>query len=163
MHTSSLTLMATLLGKVENRLGLLKARPLVVDVGSFDVNGSYRSMVTGRGWEYIGIDQQAGPNVDRVLSVFDLWTGLDSRVDAVISGQMLEHCEDPIRAVEAMRSVLRPGGVIALIAPWMWEIHRYPVDCWRILPDGMEYMLRGLSDIEVGVCERDCWGIATRP
>jgi len=75
----------------------------------------------------------------------------------------LEHCEDPIWAVEAMRAVLRPGGVIALIAPWSWEIHRYPIDCWRILPDGMEYMLRGLSDIEVGVCERDCWGIATRP
>ena len=40
----------------------------VVDIGSFDVNGSYRTLFTDPGWQYTGVDLEAGPGVDVVLS-----------------------------------------------------------------------------------------------
>ena len=41
----------------------------VVDIGSFDVNGSYRTLFTDPGWQYTGVDLEAGPGVDVVLDI----------------------------------------------------------------------------------------------
>jgi hypothetical protein len=35
-----------------------------------------------------------------------------------------------------MIRVLKPGGLIFLIAPSRGPEHRYPQDCWRFYPDG---------------------------
>ena len=36
----------------------------ILDVGSYDVNGSYREIFTAEGHEYDGLDMVKGPNVD---------------------------------------------------------------------------------------------------
>src|SRR6478672_10719054 len=44
------------------------AKPLrVVDIGSYDVNGSYRTLFGNPAWSYQGVDLEAGPGVDIVL------------------------------------------------------------------------------------------------
>lgn len=42
----------------------------------------------------------------------------DSSLDFVIASHFLEHCQDPIGAIENFLRVLRPGGVAYIIVPW---------------------------------------------
>jgi hypothetical protein len=53
------------------------------------------------------------------------------------------------------------NGYVFITAPWSWEIHRYPVDCWRILPDGMRELIEqgGGEFVESYTIDRDTWGI----
>ena len=41
-----------------------------------------------------------------------------------------------------MAHVLRPGGMICIIAPSRGYEHRYPVDCWRFYPDAFAALAR---------------------
>jgi len=132
----------------------------VLDVGSRDVNGTYRPIVEGYGMKYTGLDAEAGPNVDLISSAYDLPM---CQFDIVISGQTLEHLTQPHKAVEEMKRVCRPGGWVVLIAPFTFVEHRYPIDCWRFLPDGMRFMLAGFEDVESQIVNMDCYGIGRKP
>lgn len=66
----------------------------VVDIGSQDVNGSYRPLFAQPGWEYVGVDMTIGRNVDIVLRNPYDWQELASHsADVVVSGQAFEHIE----------------------------------------------------------------------
>jgi SAM-dependent methyltransferase len=109
---------------------------VVIDIGSMDVNGSYRPIFEKRGWKYIGLDLQAGANVDMVLADPYRIAIEDASVDLVVSGQAFEHIQFFWVTFTEIVRVLRPGGLFFLIAPSRGPEHRYPVDCWRFYPDG---------------------------
>jgi hypothetical protein len=46
----------------------------ILDVGSQDVNGSYRQIFSEPRWSYTGLDMTAGPNVDIVVRTRYVWT-----------------------------------------------------------------------------------------
>jgi SAM-dependent methyltransferase len=166
MHTSSYEEMRNNIdkyfGKASGEVtGPFGGEGVVVDVGSMDVMDipcSYRTLFEPR-FRYIGVDIEPGRNVDLVMpSEFN--TGLPDRfADVVISGQCLEHCRNPFRLVKEMFRIA--NGYVFITAPWSWEIHRYPVDCWRILPDGMKELIeQGGGDFaESYIVDRDTWGI----
>ena len=115
----------------------------VLDVGSMDVNGSYRPIFEVPGWRYTGADLSPGRNVDIVLRAPYRWDAVPSQsVDVLVSGQALEHIEFFWITALEMSRVLRPGGMACLIAPSGGYEHRYPVDCWRFYPDGMRALAR---------------------
>jgi SAM-dependent methyltransferase len=164
MHDSSLVLMSRF-------LKMLPDTPLnILDVGSYDVNGSYKNLIKNPKWKYVGLDMSPGPNVDIVAPPETPFPIPDSSFDVVISGQCFEHCEAPWLLIKEVERVCKPGGMIAIIAPWNFPIHRYPVDCWRILPDGMTYLLTKwckFSMIECGTApinnvSGDCYGFARK-
>ncbi len=146
MHSSSFEHMTRL---AERRLD--PNLPLsIVDIGSYDVNGSYRTIFDKPGWTYRGIDLSEGPNVDVVLdSAYVLPLKSDS-VDLVVSGQAFEHVEFFWVTWLEMVRILRPGGMIFLIAPSRGPEHRFPVDCWRFYPDGYRALAKyaGLELLE---------------
>jgi SAM-dependent methyltransferase len=120
----------------------LAARPsaepyLVLDVGSMDVNGSYKPIFSHPGICYVGLDMAAGNNVDIVTHDPYRYPLEDGVADCVISGQALEHSEFFWEAFREMVRVLRPGGLLCLIVPSTGPIHRYPVDCYRFYPDSL--------------------------
>lgn len=109
----------------------------VLDVGSmaYDDNDSYRP-IFGSGFEYVGLDLDTGPNVDITPSDPYCWTEIENEsFDVVISGQTFEHNPYPWITMAEIARVLRPGGLVALIAPSRGNVHRYPLDCWRFYPD----------------------------
>lgn len=108
----------------------------VADLGSQDVNGSYRSLFERPSWQYLGIDLVAGENVDVVLSSPYRLPFSDEHFDAIVSGQAFEHVEFFWLTWIEMARLLKPGGLILLIAPSRGPEHRYPTDCWRFYPDG---------------------------
>lgn len=144
MHESSMEYMKLFVAKY------IKPPCTVADVGSYDMNGCYKPLF--KGCEYTGLDIQPGPNVDRVVELYHFGT---KQYDVVISGQVLEHVEDMCHWREALLNICKPGGLICVIAPHTWEQHRFPLDCWRIFPDGMKWLFKGteILECEAGVTD----------
>jgi SAM-dependent methyltransferase len=118
----------------------------VLDVGSYDVNGSYRQFFEGDLFEYTGLDMEPGPNVDLVPANAYNWNEIRSgSYDVVISGQAFEHIEFFWLTMSEMVRVLKKDGIICIIAPSGFGEHRYPVDCWRFFTDGLVALARYTS------------------
>lgn len=165
MHNTSLRLMQRFVADYLNPRQNLK----ILDVGSQSVNGDYRSIfINPLGWwEYVGLDVSIGQNVDIVANDQYKWPLNNASFDVIISGQCLEHVEAPWLWIKEVERVCKPGGVICIIAPAKCTIHRYPVDCWRILPDGITYLLEQWCSFKVLECEvvydieiDDCYTVA---
>ena len=112
-------------------------KPSVLDIGSLNINGSYRQIFDLLGCSYHGVDLEAGPGVDTVLTdpyqlPFD-----DSSFDIVFSGQVFEHSEFFWKLFSEMTRVAKDNGLIIVMAPSSGAIHRFPVDCYRFNPDSM--------------------------
>ena len=134
MHVEALEAMTNLLERYK--------RPVanVLDVGSYDVNGTYRPLIEGKGWQYTGLDLTPGPNVDIVSPEPYLFPIADNTYDIVISGSTMEHVEAIWLWVPELVRVLKQGGLLVIVTHWQFPEHRYPIDCWRIMPDGMKFL-----------------------
>jgi len=141
MHQSSLEKMSTF---CERYLSSKKDSPMrILDLGSQDVNGSYRQIFSSPQWSYVGIDMAAGKNVDVVLKTPYVWKEIESSTaDVVVSGQAFEHIEYFWITMLEVNRVLKPGGICCILAPSSGPEHRYPTDCWRFYPDGMASLAR---------------------
>lgn len=161
MHQSSYELMRSLLYEYQDVIhgAVLDCGSMIADSG---MQVSYRDHVEKLGMEYVGLDMAPGPNVDVVANLEQDWF-LGEPFDLVISGQMLEHVTMPILAAQQMKRAVKVGGHIILIAPWQYGLHRHPIDCWRIFPDAMEFLLEGFEDVKTGMRHNDCWGVGRRP
>jgi SAM-dependent methyltransferase len=108
------------------------------DVGADDVNGNYRALFTADQWEYSGIDMTKGDNVDIVVKDPYNWPNIKPRsFDVVVSGQVLEHVPMPWEWIKEVARIAKKAATICIIAPHTWHYHEFPVDCWRVWPDGM--------------------------
>ena len=118
----------------------------ILDVGSYDVNGSYRKIFNDKKYEYHGLDMEKGPNVDIVLKNPYDWAEIETEsFDVVISGQAFEHIEFFWITMAEMARVLKKDGLLCIIAPNGFKEHRYPVDCYRFFSDGMVALARYVS------------------
>jgi hypothetical protein len=127
----------------------------VYDIGSFDVNGSYKELVNSLGHAYVGVDIEPGPNVDTVIPELGPWNLKPTPL--IISGSCLEHVKQPWEWIKEARKAC--SDMIIIIAPFTWVVHKHPVDCWRFLPDGMESLLAygGFQPIASDIVETDCY------
>lgn len=141
MHQSSMDKMAAFRDQyLSSKIGI----PLrILDLGSQDVNGSYRSLFADPAWRYIGLDMEAGKNVDVVLRTPYTWKEVKSNsADVVISGQAFEHIEYVWITMLEIARVLKQGGICCILAPSSGPEHRFPMDCWRFYPDGMKALAK---------------------
>lgn len=126
MHSESIDLMQYFIDNY------LKDGPSVsvLDVGSQDINGSYRSLFEPM-HKYTGMDIVPGNNVDIVghENVTEVY-------DVVISGQTMEHVNHPWDWLKQIKQYSKK--YICIIAPWSFHEHRYPIDTYRYFPDGMK-------------------------
>lgn len=135
MHKQALDIMRELL------TDHVKPGQTVLDVGSYDVNGTLRPLCEELGLIYSGLDLEPGPNVDIVSeNPYEFPLATDS-FDVVVSCSTMEHVQAIWRWVPELVRVLKPGGLLAITTHTCWPFHGYPVDCWRIMPDGMVFLL----------------------
>ncbi len=140
MHASSLSNMKRFVAT--HLAPFMESSLSIADVGAMDVNGSYKPLFEQPNWQYVGLDLEAGPNVDIALNSAYSWPIGDNSFDVVVSGQALEHVEFVWQTVQEVARILKPGGLCCLIAPSAGPEHRFPVDCWRIYPDGMRALAK---------------------
>ncbi len=147
MHQSSLSRMQSLVSEyLESRRG----QPLrVLDIGSYDVNGTYRGLFDDPAWLYSGLDAVPGPGVDLIVRRPYHWRQLRrNSFDIVVSGQTFEHIQFPWVTILEVGRVLRPDGLLFLVVPSSGPEHRFPIDCWRFYPDGL-VALAHWADLDV--------------
>lgn len=127
----------------------------VLNVGAFDVNGSFLSLIDPLGpAEYVGVDIQSGPGVDQLCDARDLAATFGAESwDIVISTEMLEHVEDWRTVARNLKAVLRIGGLLILTtrAPGFAR-HDWPGDHWRYTDADLREIF---GDLEVLECTED--------
>ena len=106
----------------------------ILEVGSQNVNGSLRDHSKSK--DYTGLDFVEGQGVDIVLKNAYSYPFENNTFDAVVTSSCFEHSEMFwLSFLECIR-VLKPEGVLYCNAPSAFmSYHRYPVDCWRFMPD----------------------------
>lgn len=121
----------------------------ILEVGSRNVNGSIRDVLSECASEYIGVDLFDGPGVDIVCDVAKLTDTFTSQsFDIVVSTEMLEHCLNWQDAVYQMASALRQDGLLLITtrSPG-FETHDYPADYWRFSYSDFEKIFQPLGEI----------------
>jgi SAM-dependent methyltransferase len=100
---------------------------------------------------FIGLDVIAGPGVDRLGTVENLSAllGVES-ADIVVCAEVMEHVRDWRGAIQAMKSVLRPGGqlLITTRSPG-YPFHVSPFDYWRYTIDDAHLLMADMEDVVV--------------
>jgi SAM-dependent methyltransferase len=83
----------------------------VLEIGSYDVNGSVRSLFSSAA-EYVGVDLQEGPGVDLISFGHEI-DHPDGSYDITLSGECFEH--DPYwrKTFQNIVRMTRPGGLVA--------------------------------------------------
>ena len=149
MHPSSYDKMAAFR---RDYLSTREAEALtILDLGSQDINGSYRPLFAAPAWHYLGVDMAPGHNVDLVLQDPYEWNEIvPDSIDVVISGQTFEHTEFFWLTMQQIARALKPGGLCCILVPSSGPEHRFPVDCWRVYPDGLRAVARyaGLETLQ---------------
>jgi SAM-dependent methyltransferase len=87
------------------------------------------------------------PEVDMQKLPFE-----DSFFDFVISDQVIEHLENPMKAVKESTRVLKGGGTAIVTTCFLNPLHPSPQDYWRFTPDGLRVLVPGdgIQIIECG-------------
>ncbi|MBN1872067.1 MAG: class I SAM-dependent methyltransferase [Candidatus Omnitrophica bacterium] len=127
----------------------------VIEIGSFDVNGSLRPLIESyKPREYIGVDIEEGPGVDKICSVEDLSKEMSgNRFDLVIATELLEHVKDWRKAVRNIKDICKEGGLILITTRSIGvPFHPHPYDFWRFEVEDMRNIF---SDCEILVLEKD--------
>jgi SAM-dependent methyltransferase len=98
--------------------------------------------------ELIRLDADSAYPVDVVADA----TALPFRsgaLDRVGSNSVLEHIAYPHEVLAECHRVLRPGGVMVHVMPFVWWLHGYPDDYVRLTPPFFERVCREIGFVEV--------------
>jgi SAM-dependent methyltransferase len=129
----------------------------VLEIGSLDVNGSLRPLLTGCA-SYHGIDLVEGPGVDEVADA-GTWTAAD-RFDLVLCAEVLEHAPAWRDVLHTAWSVLRPGGWLIVTCATDGRAPHSAVDGLEVRPgEHYENVSTGEARAVVGSWAPDRWGI----
>ena len=141
MHHDSMVLMRYFRDKYLDQKNIT-----VLDVGSRIVAGqhkSYRNLF--KDYNYVGMDIVAGQNVDIIG-----YKSLENKTfDVVISGQVMEHVKRPWEWLKSLSSCFTK--YICIVAPHTFKEHRFPIDTYRYLPDGMRDLFdyANIKEVEI--------------
>ena len=117
----------------ENYLNALN-KIKIVEIGSKSVNADIRNTLNDN-FNYIGLDIEAGKNVDVVLENPYKFPFEDSSIDVIVSISVFEHTEFFWLTFLEILRVLKPEGLFFLNAPSNSKYHRHETDNWRFYPD----------------------------
>jgi len=105
----------------------------------------YIALDSGRGdpsWDYSGLD---------ILGDVERLPFRSGSIDCVLCLVVLEHTRRPAIVLEEFARVLRPGGTLQMIVPFLWEEHQEPRDFFRFTRYGIGALLEGLPFASVGI------------
>ncbi len=121
--------------------------------------GSAPFLVVGSGTSRydggIHLDIDDFPGVD-VVGTAEKLPFLDNSVEGVLSEVVLEHVERPDLVIAEAFRVVKPGGRVFFIAPFLFPFHGHPSDFRRWSRQGLEAEFAAFERIETGIFGGPC-------
>lgn len=117
----------------------------VIEVGSYNVNGSLRPLVNALGpSDYVGVDIMEGPGVDVICDAVDLSNLFAAgSFDFIISTEMIEHVKDWRAIIHNLKNLCRAGGgILVTTRSRGFFYHGYPDDYWRYEIDDLKIIFQ---------------------
>lgn len=102
--------------------------------------------------KHLGIDIAPGPGVDLVMDGQSIPLP-DASVDAVLCTQVMEHVRHPELVRAEMVRCLKPGGLLIVTVPFIYNEHGVPSDFWRFSQYGIAHLFHQEIDITEVVAE----------
>jgi ubiquinone/menaquinone biosynthesis C-methylase UbiE len=147
-----------------------------LDVGCFNSPMPYELTRTFKDSEIYALDyceplikelQERYPEVKYVVGNVEKLPFEDETFDWVVSGELLEHCENPDQTVKELIRVVKPGGTLAISVP-LNETVKNPIseehlwsfsaeDIVKLLMEFGEVSLKFFSDEHqtiIGICKK---------
>jgi ubiquinone/menaquinone biosynthesis C-methylase UbiE len=113
----------------------------VIDIGCG--TKPYERLLSPMVEEHVGVDLPDGIHgshrVDIAADAYSIPVP-DESFDGAICTAVLEHLEEPARALGECFRVLRPGAVAIYSAPFIWHLHEEPRDFFRYSKYGLTYL-----------------------
>ena len=111
-------------GEARHRKHFIRGRYLALDAGTGDPE-----------WNYSGLDIQGD------LENLPLQS---ESVDCVLCMVVLEHTRNPHQVLKEFGRVLKDGGALRLVVPFLWEEHQVPNDYFRFTRYGARLLFETL-------------------
>lgn len=118
------------------------ARVLVIGAGGLDLATPAAVVVH--------TDVAFAPAVDAIADAHDL-PFPDASFDLVVAVAVLEHVADPQRCVAQFARVLRAGGHVFAVTPFLQPVHMGAHDFTRFTPIGHRRLFRAFDEVAAGV------------
>jgi len=120
----------------------LPASSRVLDAGA----GEGRFSALFAHTQYVGVDLAVGDSTWNysgldAINTLDQLCFADNSFDVVVFTQVMEHLPEPSAVLAELQRVLRPGGLLILVAPQSWHAHQIPHDFYRYTAYGIRYLL----------------------
>lgn len=74
----------------------------------------------------------------------------DNTVDFAVIDAVLEHVPEPHAVVNEIYRIMKPGGSVFCVVPFIHPYHGYPKNYFNISKDGLSYLFRHFSRCEIG-------------
>jgi SAM-dependent methyltransferase len=98
----------------------------------------------------INVNLDAFDSVDIVADGANLPL-VDGSVDTITCNAVIEHVSDPGTLVEEIFRVLKPGGYVQLMVPFVFPFHAYPKDYQRYTAAGILELTRFFEKVELSI------------
>lgn len=66
----------------------------------------------------------------------------NNSLNGIIATQVIEHVPDPDNMLSEIKRILKPGGLVLLTAPFVWNEHEQPNDYLRYTSYGIKYVIQ---------------------
>ena len=98
--------------------------------------------------EYIGLDHEHSmhdqSNVDLFGTAYDIPVP-DESFDGALCTAVLEHLEEPQRALQESFRILKKGGFAIYTIPFFWHLHEEPRDFYRYTKFGITHLFESVG------------------
>lgn len=125
-----------------SRLAREYARGRMVDIGCG--SKQYEALFKPHVSEHVGVDhpetQHDRTRAEILASGYDIPVP-DASFDTVLFTSVLEHMEAPEDALRECARVLKPGGYMIFLIPFIWHVHEAPRDFYRYTPIGIRLLM----------------------
>jgi SAM-dependent methyltransferase len=105
------------------------------------------------GYDILDIDR-SNPLADIYADICDedVRADLTDRYDYIICTAVLQLVADPAKAVQNMRTMIKPGGALILAEKCLSKIDSWDgaIDKWRFTPNGLGFLARDFSRVAIG-------------
>ena len=131
----------------------VRGRTLVVGSKVYKTKDDRRDL-----YDYaLGLDLESGPGVDIVFNLEEPLPetfGLFHHVDCC---SVLEHVQRPWLLCANIEALMAPGGTLLISVPFIWRVHAYPSDYWRITVDTLPILFPNITWQQTGYIDSNGW------